>query len=271
MAGFSSIADLQAQHEAGKHITSLFQKLPSAVETGGVWHSLWNVGALPAAGGNPATTPGEAYANAGIYFKNTSPANKHLLNWVVYAVGQGPAAYGLMMLYDRLVGVGGLSLATTGDKTVSSAALTRYTDGIGVQCWLEVSTATTTTAPIVTLNSYTDADGNSGQTGTALTFPAAATNLDVLVQLPLAADLGVRAVSTLNVGTAAAAGVCNLLLIKPLAYIPLAGTSLTARQFILQSLPPAQILDNASLGLAICMGSASFPTSFNGSVEVVYN
>lgn len=269
MAGFSGIADLYTKMiDEGKRIEFPFIKSASPPESSSVALSLWNVGSLPAAGGNPATTPGAAYTNAGISFKDTSSLTKHLIHMSA-TIGGGANSSGNLVLYDRLVGVGGIDLTSTGDKTVSSAALTRYTSGMGVQAWLEVSTATTTTAPIVTLNSYTDEDGNTGQAGTAVTFPATATNVDVMVQLPLGTDQGVRAVSTLNVGTAAAVGAANLILLYPLAWIPIAISTITSVLYVLNILNPVRIFDGASLGFLYHPLGSGTPLVI-GNVEVAY-
>lgn len=269
MAGFSGIADLYTKMiDEGKRFEFPFLKTSTAVEATGVPHSLWNAATLPAAGGAPAGTPGAAYTNAGISFNNTSTLTKHLIHMSA-TINSSAGSFGNLVLYDRLVGVGGISLASTGNKTVSSAALTRYTSGMGVQAWLEVSTATTVTAPVVTMNSYTDEDGNTGQTGTAVTFPAVATNVDAMVQLPLGTDQGVRAVSTINVGTAATAGVANLVLLYPLAWIPVSLGNLTSVLYVLNILNPARIYDGASLGFIYYPGAATSPV-FIGNVEVAY-
>lgn len=268
MSGFTGVADLANKVDAGQILRVHFNK--SATNSLATqWQSLWNVGPRPAAGGNPSGTPGAAYTNAGLNFPDRT-GKKSLLN-LFYYWSNATSSQGTLMIYDRLVGVGGISLSATGDKTISSAALTRYTDGIGVLPYLEISTATTTTAPVVTLNSYTDPDGNTGQTGAAVTFPAAATVLNALIPLSLAAgDLGIKAASTLNVGTAAAAGVANFILIKPLCYVPIIGSSSMSRGFAVQSLNMARVYDGASLGMAY------FPTAaasgvFSGYLELAYN
>lgn len=224
-------------------------------EAAGVWHSLWRETGMPGAGADPATTPGTAHDDTAgsIFFPDQASDQKRLI-----AAALNLTIAGSIMIYDRLVSVSGLSLASTGNKTVSSAALPRYTDGIGVQAWLEVTTATATTAPIVTLNSYTDNDGNTGQTGAAETFPAAVTNVNSFIPLSLAAgDVGVRAVSTFNVGTAASAGICNLVLLKPLATIPVAGNAGAIIDFVTGIPIQPQIFDGATLAFALNAGSVS--------------
>lgn len=256
MAGFTSVDDLINEVTVNDKIyqRSGFKAVTSP-EAASVWHSCWRENGLPGAGADPATTPGTAYDDTAgsVFFPDQGSDYKYLANvWASASITCN------LMIYDRLVGVSGLSTTSTGNKTVSSAALPRYTNGIGVQCWLEVTTATTTTAPIITLNSYTDTDDNAGQTGAAVTFPATATNVNTFVQLSLASgDVGLKAVSTINVGTASSAGVVNLVLLKPLVYIPLPSNYGALVDYITGFPPPLRIYDGATLGFAILAGAAT--------------
>lgn len=260
MAGFTSLDDLINEITVNsKVLYSSFAKVGTAPEAAGVWHSLWRVGNYPAAGGDGGAgsgTPGSGgtaltLADGGLAnWSNQSPDTKHLL-----ALDAQASQDCTIMLYDRLVHVSGISLSSTGNKNVGSAALPRYSgnDSKGVQVWLEVTTQTATTAPIVTMNSYTDQDGNTGATGTSITFPATATNVDALIgPMPLAAgDTGVRSVETVNVGTAGTAGACNVVLLRPLAVIPVLQGTGAERSFLtmLPTLP--RLFDGHTLGLAM--------------------
>jgi hypothetical protein len=120
-------------------------------------------------------------------------------------------------LIDRLVGVGGITLNSTGDKTIDSTALPRYATGAGVMPWLVITTQPSNPPPVVSLASYTNQDGTTGRAGPAFTFPLAAITTDSMMPLPLASgDTGVRSVEVLNVATAGGAGVASLLLARPL-------------------------------------------------------
>jgi hypothetical protein len=161
---------------------------------------------------------------------------------------------------------------------VNSAALTRYTgtDAKDNEVWLEVSTATTTTAPVVNLNSYTSSDGSTGLSGGSVTFPAAATNVDTLIPLPLhETERGARSVEAgLNVGTAASAGVVSVLIVRRLATVPiylagLASPPAIEMNFLDDVLSLPRIYDNACLGLAYQTGSPNVPT-MSGTITVAY-
>lgn len=271
MAGFTSYDDLVNEITVnGKSYDYFFSKVSSAPEASGVWHSLWKIGGYPGAGADPAGTPGTQYDDAAgaMFFPDQASDQKHLISF-----GALSTQSVILLLYDRLVGVGGISVASTGNKTINSSALLRYSGAAAknVQCWLEVTTATTTTAPVVSMNSYTDQDGNTAQAGGSVTFPAAATNVDALIgPMPLATgDLGVRSVETINVATAAAAGVVNVILIRPLAYLYVPTSAAIERDTVLQITSLPRIYDGASLCLAYMASGTTAPTIM-GSIRVAY-
>lgn len=273
MAGFSSYDDLINEISVnGKMYEWHFAKVAaSAVQGAGTWHSLWDSVGTPGAGSNPSATPGDQHddTSGSINFPDQATDTKHIVS-----VAAMCSIAGTLMIYDRLCSVSGISLASTGNKTVNSAALPRYsgTDASSVQVWLEVTTATTTTAPVVSLNSYTNEAGTTGRSGGTRTFPAAATVIRAMIgPMPLqAGDKGVRSVEVgLNVGTAAAAGVCNVVLLRPLAYVPVPSNVLVERDFVLQAPSLPRIYDGASLGLAVQLNTTGTP-SVQGKISVAY-
>jgi hypothetical protein len=273
MPGFASYDDLiQEMTVNGKQFDwDFFKVAPANAQAAGSWQRLWTGVGSPGPGAEPAATPGSTY---------TQVAGS--MNWpnvstdLAYLVTLGAAANQncTLMLYDRLAGVSGLSLAATGAKTVNSSALPRYSGAAAaaVQAWLEITTATTTTAPVVNLNSYTNEAGVTGRAGGNITFPAAATVLHAMIgPMPLqAGDKGIRSVEVgLNVGTAAAAGACNLILLRPLAYLPLIANQWNERDLILQLGALPRVFDGASLGLAI-LASGAVTTTVWGKVRLAY-
>jgi hypothetical protein len=170
----------------------------SAPEAAGVTHCLSTAGKWP--------------ANEKITFPNVSTNHRHL-KWMF---GQSNTA-GSFILYDILSEVTGISINSTGNKTVNTPALTRYTDGVGVECLIEVTTVSAAAA-VISVNSYTDDAGNTGQAGATVTFPATVTNVNTCFFMPMATgDLGMRAISTINVATSGA-GSCavRVMLVKRL-------------------------------------------------------
>lgn len=251
-----------------------FKIAPSASQgTAGLWQSLWTATGSPGAGSAPASTPGAAYSQAagGITF----PAPGSSQNKFMTTFGATANQTCVLALYDRLVGVGSVSLTSTGNKTVSSATLPtgRYdssTTALNNEAWFEVTTASTTTIAVVTMNSYTTGDGTSGQTGTALTFPAAATVLTWAGKLPLLASKpGIQACSTVNPGTATTLGVVNFVIKRPLAYLPIISGQWNERDMVLQLTALPQILDNATLDFNI-LAPSGVTTTVWGNLRTVY-
>jgi hypothetical protein len=259
MPGFSSYDDVITETTTnGKIQQSPFFKISSAPEVAGQLHSVWKQGGIPGAGSDPAGTPGAATSSTagGITLANQASDYKYLLRLEATA-NQNCT----LIVYDRLVGVGNLALGSTGDKTVSSAALTRYTDGVGVEAWLELTTASTANVGVVSMNSYTNTTPTGGKVGGSVTFNAAAQNIDSMFVMPLAAgDVGVTAVSTINVGTATTTGVANLLLVKRLFQIPLIANIGTVIDYTRGYPGMPRIFDGATLALAIVAGGTSATT-----------
>lgn len=276
MAGF---ADLD---EIIESITSLedvyvtnFTKYGLAVEAASVYHSLWRCAGTPGAGSDGAAgsgTPGAggtAADQTGLssHWADTSPATKHLIGMEA----RGNVGFDLIV-YDRLVSVSGVSINSTGTKNVNSVALPRYTDGVGVEVFLEVTTVTASAA-VITMNSYTNQAGTGGQVGAASrTFPAAATNVDTMIgPMPLAAgDYGVRSVETISVGTSGGGSAAvNVILVKELARLPVVSNLSNSRDFIQQLATMPRVYDGASLMLAIFSTTTTAPTAW-GSIMVAY-
>jgi len=271
MAGFTGYDDLINQITTnGQYDDGQGFKVGSAMQGAGSWHRLWIAAGLPAAGAEPATTPGTSYSGSttAITFANVSTKQRYLLSFGACATQNT-----MLMVYDRLVGVSGISTASTGNKTVNSTTLPRYTSGTNVQCWLEVTTASTTTIATVNLSSYTGDVNGASQVGGNISFPAAATVKDCAIgPLPIAAgDKGVKSVQVgLNVGTANTAGVVNVVLIRPLAYLPLIANQWNERDLVLQIAALPQIFDGASLSF-YALATATTATNFWMNLRTAYN
>lgn len=268
--GFASYDDLINEMTTnGKSLSWDFFKTGPAMQGAGSWGSLWAAAGSPGAGSDPAATPGTAWTDAAgsINFANTSADTKHIVTF-----GGAASVACSLQIVDRLVGVSGISLVGTGGKTVNSTALPRYTgtSALVVEAWVEVTTATTTTLPVVNMSSYTNESGTAARSGGNLSFPAAATVARWMGKLPLqAGDEGVRSVETLNVGTAPAAGVVNVILQRPLGTIPLPANTWVERDFVLQLAALPRVFDGASLAL-MQLASAATATNIWGTVRLAY-
>lgn len=269
MAGFTSYDDLITQiTNVGQFTEGFSSKVGSTMQGAGFWHRTWIANGIPAAGAEPAGTPGAAYSadTHAVTFANVSTKQRYALSF-----GAEANFACTLMLHDRLVGVGALSSASTGSKTVSSAALTRYTSGANVQAWAEVTTASTTTQASFHLLSYTGDVNGAGQVGAQLSWPAAATVKDCAVgPMPIAAgDTGVKACSTINVDTANTAGVFNFVQLRPLVYLPLIAYQWNERDLALQIVALPQIFDTACLGYYM-MPAAVTATTVNWQIRTAY-
>ena len=267
MPGFTSRDDLINELTVnGKRDEWQFVKTAPTTCVVGVMDSLWKGVGSPGAGSDPATTPGTvltsdatAQTAGSIWFPDRSTDLRFLL-----AFGAMSTQNGSLILYDRLAGVSGVSLTSTGAKTVNSGALDRYsgTAAADNEVWLEVTTAFTTNSATLNLGSYTAADGTTAQTGGVIVTPVASATLNKLIVLPLSATKqGVRSVEAgITVGgTAPVAGAVNALIVRRLATIPLLANIWNEVSFLddVASLP--QVYDNACLGLAWMANATTVP------------
>ena len=257
-----------------------FKSTASAPVAVGVYHSNWTDVGCPGAGATPATTPGTVYDgnstnnNGGISFPAVSPQNRYMLGF------DGMSTQPLeLFVYDRLVAVSGITVSSGGSKTVNSTGLplramtsSSAVTGVGVQVWLEVTTATATTALSAVINSYTDQNGVASNVGYPIVAPNVAMKAgDMIGPLPLAlGDTGVASVQNIQVlGTAPSAGVVNVVLLKPIYSIPLAAFAWNNRDLVCQipALPP--IPDNACLGI-MYLSTNTTATLVWGKIKTAY-
>lgn len=126
------------------------------------------------------------------------------------------------LIIDRLSHQGGLSgnVTTTQTTNLPTAALTRYTSGVGVFAALEIHTSLGTTDTSAT-TSYTNQAGTSGRTGSIVLgtmTPSAHSFYPMNLQ---AGDIGVRSVESVTFSVATGTvGACGIVLYKPIAMIP---------------------------------------------------
>jgi hypothetical protein len=260
MPGFISYDDIINEMTVNGKVAdwSFFKVTPSVNAT---WVSTWRSVGHPGSGSNPPEPPGTTYVNASgsMFFTACSPDQRHLTTFTATSNGNV-----VIMLYDRLVAVGERSLSgSIGTRSIMTPALPRYTgtDAVGVEAWLEITTATSTTAPVVRLSSYTNSAGVSGRQGDAVTFPAAATNAQCFIRLPMqAGDTGIRSVEEISVDTVSSTGVCNVVLLKTLTHLPVVGNVGNDRDLILQQVALPRIFDGASLCTAFLIGGAAATT-----------
>lgn len=203
-----------------------FMKTTATSQAAGRYHSLRQVAGQPGAGNNPPTGNGEIPVMStagGITFPAPSGTN---VNYLAQAVIAG-SVQGTLMLYDRLWHNSGLNGTTTAAQTWTQAALTRYSDGLGVEMWMEIYTALGATSVTAT-TTYTNNNNVSDRLATT-TIPASTVAGQMIPFALAAGDMGVRSTTQvlLSVSTGAV-GNFGMVLLKRIADIPLNATNVAA-------------------------------------------
>lgn len=222
--------------------------------------SLWQYEGYPAGGAAPGAVAVPVNTTDGA-LKQTDPGGGRE-KWLLGITGSASVA-GTLILYDRLLHISGLNATTITAQTVGGT-LTRYTgtESVGNQIWVEVYTQIGATSTTITA-SYTDQDGNTGQTTTATAFGnTGLREAQRIIPLPLASgDTGVRAVASVTVlATTGTAGDFGVSIVRPLAVIPLGVPGVgSIRDFIagIPSIP--EVLTDACLAFAWLPNSTTAP------------
>lgn len=229
--------------------------------------SLWQYDGSPGPGAAPTTwaNPDET-TNGGL--KQTNPGGGRQ-KWLLGATA-APLAAGTLILYDRLGHIGNLSGTTTTAQTFTGT-VTRYTDGVGNQIWAEIYTQIGATATTFTC-SYTDQDGNSGQTTAATAIGGTGLReVQRIIPVPLASgDTGVRSVENADlVATTGTAGAWGITIAHPLLVLPVGVLGVGTIRDLIAGLPGIQeIVPGACLAWAWLANGTTAPQIF-GSVHTI--
>jgi hypothetical protein len=242
------IAALQAQERKGFHKGSF---TPAVA---GGYYSLW----LNAGEPGPGVAPGAV--------NGVVPTDATAGSWpFVNAVGDQYLGYvactglavGTLVIYDRLW-ANSTTNVTAGAQAITFPGLTRFTTGVGVEAWLEWYVASSATAATAT-GTYTDESGNTGAAGT-FTLPAVAKAAGQMFPMDMASgDSGVRAFSSMNIGTTHTGGTWGITMMKRLAEIPIRPSDQGASVLNAIDLGMPEIPDDACLAMMF-QGAASANT-----------
>ena len=250
---------------AGLKPPQALHKVGAAMEAAGVFHTWWYTAGRPgAAAANAAGVNGRAVTPSLVTgeIDRTNPVaqNAHLARL------EGRASVvGTLMLVDRLWENSGLSTTLTTSQAITPAAIpSRDLNGAalghGVQAAMEWSAAGGAGVPTVTLT-YTDQDGNTGNSGT---FVGVATPVAGTIEMfSLAAgDSGVRAPTAYIQSATRTSGTMHLILYRVLATI---GVSLANAAFSLDAITSGmpRVYDDSVLQL-IWLASATTAVNFTG-------
>lgn len=189
-------------------------------------YSYWSISGIPGPGSFDTTLAGVALSStSGLvngqipYYNATATKQMHLAR----AVGICSSS-GIVMICDRLWHNGGLSVTSTSAQTVNSATWPARdnngsTNGEGILVGLEVSVATGTGTPTITLG-YTNSAGTSGRTATGILTVASSSVAGTFYPIGLqAGDRGVRSIQTVTFNASMTSGTVNLVAYRVLAML----------------------------------------------------
>lgn len=183
--------------------------------------SLWMYDGQPGAGVTPTTAALCDNTTAGGLLQADPGGGRQKFLYSAWACG---LVAGTLVMYDRMLHIGGLSGTTTTAQNVQtttpSPALTRYTDGLGNMAWAEIYTIIGTTGTTIKM-SYVDQADNTQDSPLVVFGGTAFREVSRAIMLPVAAgDYGIKAVKTVTVtGTTSTAGNFGVTIAHPLAYI----------------------------------------------------
>ena len=271
MAALTDLSDLinrQSGGSNGNPNNLYFYKVPrvaGAAATApiiGRGASLWTYDGMPASGAVPTVGAIPALSTTGA-LPFTAPGGSRDLHLIGASVT--PLTAGVYLLYDRLFHIGGLSGISTADQTVQgstpSPALTRNTGGAGNMAWYEIYTIIGTTPSTLTMT-YTDQDGNSGQTATINIGGTGFREVTRAQRIPLAAgDTGVRAIEKVKLtASTTTAGDFGITIAQPLAWIPVGSAGTAGWRDYTTGLPGIPVINpDACLALMFIPAVATAP------------
>lgn len=146
-------------------------------------------------------------------------------NYFLTSFTAGLSVAGMAGLFDVIWYNTGLVVTTTTAQTITLPTLPARdadgsTNGEGWMAAILVTTATTNASAVTnTTLSYTDSEGNAGNTATISSFPATAV-AGAFIPFQLAAgDRGIRNIASVTLGTSYGGGAISLVLYRPIAYV----------------------------------------------------
>jgi hypothetical protein len=234
---------------------------------GGRAASLWTYDGFPAGGAVPTAGAIPTRTTQGA-LPFTAPGGSREKFFI--SVGIVSTVAGVALLYDRLYHIGGLSGTVTTAQTVQGTtptpALTRNTGGKGNFAFYEIYTQIGNTATTLTAT-YTDDDGNTGQTITINIGGSGFREATRAQRIPLAAgDSGVRAITSVQLSaTTGVAGNFGITIAQPLAWIPVGGAGSGGWRDWTTGLPGIPVIDpDACLAALFIPTAATAPEIWGG-------
>lgn len=198
-------------------------------------------------------------------------------SWYLNNIGVTTSTAHLVETYDLIWYNTGIVVTTTTAQAITMPAASKpardlygTTNGDGWIPAILVTTATTNAGAVTnTTLSYTDSDGNAGNTATIASFPATAV-IGTLVPFQLAAgDRGVRSIESITLGTSYAGGAISLVLLRKLASVPNPIANVGGIMNKLTSDPTGVKLYNGTALFLSYISSATTATNLAGTIQIV--
>ncbi len=233
----------------------------SSSTAAGQWATTWLRSGLPIIANDP--TPGvageiptSATFPGALPLVNAGTGSLYLARMHGSTLGISAGAF---TLYDRLWHNSGINVTSTSAQAINSIALNRP-DALGEQAevWWEARSTMGAATPAVTL-SYTDQDGNAGQTALSGTLPASlVTSRTGPFQLDVG-DTGVRSVQTWTADTSFISGTIGLVIRRRIMDMPLPNSGTDSVNDVLRSalslIRPNACLEFTTFGTSATMTS----------------
>ena len=196
-------------------------------------------------------------------------------NYYLPSATAAASVAGMPFIIDLIWYNTGLTVTTTTAQNVTLPTLpARDTDGSnngdGWQAAILVTTATTNAGAVTnTTLSYTDSDGNAGNTATISSFPATAV-AGAFVPFQLAAgDRGIRNIASVTLGTSYGGGAISLVLYRPLAYVSAPVANIGGTINVVNASPGGTKVWNGSCLNVGYLASATTATTLNLNAQLV--
>ena len=236
------------------------------VTVAGRYATMWKHDGWTPGGATPTTVVAPSLSTTGA-IPFTAPGggrDKHLVQ-----AGLVISLAGTVVLYDRLLHIGGLSGTSTSPQAVGGT-LTRNTGGVGNRVFVEIWTLIGTTGTTLTMN-YTNQAGVDSRTSTVNIGATGYREVNRLIPIPLqAGDTGVQSVEdvTLTASTGIV-GNFGIMIGKPLAYFyATVGGSAGFRDYT-TGLPGIPVVDPAACLAFYCNMNAAVIPEFTGALSFV--
>lgn len=284
MVGFLNIGGVVDAYEAGREVFASIRKVPSQATTAGWWAD------LSMAAGNP---PPNYYANApleartldpydGIYHgPDQSPASLHLHK--LGLVTPTAAMVGWYMLLDYLLYYPFVDTDSTDAQALdnTTAQLTRYTDGAGVQV-MAVALTPSTGGGRFTFT-YVNQDGVTKTSPvqvcsiTSANIASIVTSQQAVAGMPggpflllASGDTGVRSITSVQF-TAPNGGLVALALVRPLVGLAIREINTMAELHTVQTRPMPRVENTAYLGMICNVAGSIAAGTLTGYVNFVWS